>query len=149
MVLPTSDSTPAEILRRITAKANRSLRISMHVAAPKSRWEAIARAVEKLSETVVSGPRVRLFPDRDLALIDYRAGDSLAEVLSELQLDIAVVTHALQEQIVSQQNTEAPVERPGSFDPLQHRPLRLESGGGGGAISLVMLPKYPDPVLES
>ncbi len=149
VVLPTSDSTPAEILRRITAKANRSLRISMHVAAPKSRWEAIARAVEKLSETADSGPGARLFPDRDLALIDYRAGDSLAEVLSDLQLDIAVVTHALQEQIVSQQNTEAPIERPGSFDPLQHRPLRLESGGGGGSISLVMLPKYPDPVLES
>lgn len=149
VVLPTSDATPAEILRRITAKANRALRISIYVAAPKSRWEAIARSVEKLSESVDSGPHARLFPDRDLALIDYRAGDSLAEVLSDLQLDIAVVTHALQEQIVSQQNTEAPVERPGSFDPLQHRPLRLESGGGGGAISLVMLPKYPDPVLES
>lgn len=149
VVLPTSDSTPAEILRRVTAKANRSLRISMHVAAPKNRWEAIARSVEKLSQTVESGPRARLFPDRDLALIDYRSGESLAELLSDLQLDIAVVTHALQEQIVSQQNTEAPVERPGSFDPLQHRPLRLESGGGGGAISLVMLPKYPDPVLES
>lgn len=149
VVLPTSDSMPAEILRRITAKANRSLRISMHVAAPKSRWEAIARSVERLSETFDGGPRARLFPDRDLALIDFRAGDSLAEVLSDLQLDIAVVTHALQEQVVSQQNTEAPVERPGSFDPLQHRPLRLESGAGGGAISLVMLPKYPDPVLES
>lgn len=149
VVLPTNDSMPAEILRRITARANRSLRISMHIAAPKSRWEGIARAVEKLSDGVDNGPRERLFPDRDLALIDFRAGDSLAEVLADLQLDIAVVTHVLQEQIVSQQNTEAPVERPGVFDPLQHRPLRLEAGGGGRAISLVMLPKYPDPVLES
>lgn len=149
VVLPTSDSAPAEILRRITARVNRSLRISLHVAAPKCRWEAIARSVEKLTSADDGASSVRLFPERDLALIDYRAGDSLAEVLSDLQLDIAVVTHALQEQIVSQQNTEAPVERSGKFDPLQHRPLRLESGGGGGAISLVMLPKYPDPVLES
>lgn len=149
VVLPTNDSMPAEILRRITARANRSLRISMHVAAPKSRWEAIARAAEKVSDAGDSGPHARLFPDRDLALIDYRAGDSLAGLLADLQLDIAVVTHVLQEQIVSQQNTEAPVERPGVFDALQHRPLRLEAGGGGGAISLVMLPKYPDPVLES
>jgi S-DNA-T family DNA segregation ATPase FtsK/SpoIIIE len=149
VVLPTNDSMPAEILRRITARANRSLRISMHVAVPKSRWEAIARAVEKVSDGGDSGPHARLFPDRDLALIDYRAGDSLAGLLAGLQLDIAVVTHVLQEQIVSQPNTEAPVERPGVFDPLQHRPLRLEAGGGGGAISLVMLPKYPDPVLES
>ncbi|MDL5030963.1 FtsK/SpoIIIE domain-containing protein [Pelomonas sp. APW6] len=149
VVLPTNDSMPAEILRRITAKANRYLRISMHVAAPKSRWEAIARAVEKVSDGGESSPQARLFPDKDLALIDYKAGDSLAGLLADLQLDIAVVTHVLQEQIVSQQNTEAPVERPGVFDPLQHRPLRLEAGGGGGAISLVMLPKYPDPVLES
>lgn len=149
VVLPTNDSMPAEILRRILAKANRSLRISMHVAAPKSRWEGIARAVEKFSDGGESGPHTRLFPDRDLALIDYRAGDSLAGLLADLQLDIAVVTHVLQEQIVSQQNTEAPVERPGVFDPLQHRPLRLEAGGSGGAISLVMLPKYPDPILES
>lgn len=149
VVLPASDSDPAEILRRITARVNRSLRISMHVAAPKCRWEAIARSVEKLSSVDDSASSVRLFPDRDLALIDYRAGDSLAEVLSDLQLDIAVVTHALQEQILSQQNTEAPVERPGKFDPLQHRPLRLESSSGGGSISLVMLPKYPDPILES
>jgi len=149
VVLPTNDSMPAEILRRITARANRSLRISMHVAAPKGRWESIARAVEKVSDAGDSGPHARLFPDRDLALIDYKAGDSLAGLLADLQLDIAVVTHVLQEQIVSQQNTEAPVERPGAFDALQHRPLRLEAGGGGGAISLVMLPKYPDPVLES
>lgn len=149
VVLPTSDSMPSELLRRITGKASRTVRISMHVAAPKGRWEAIARAVETVPEVVDTGPKLRLFPDRDLALIDYRAGDSLGEVLSDLEIDVAVVTHVLQEQIVSQQNTETPVERPGFFDPLQHRPIRLESGGGGGAISLVMLPKYPDPVLES
>lgn len=149
VVLPTSDSAPAEILRRVTAKASRTLRLSLHVAAPKSRWEAIARSVEKISISDDNAPSARLFPDRDLALIDYKAGDSLAEALSDLQVDIAVVTHALQEQIVSQQNTEAPVERSGKFDPLQHRPLRLESGSGGGSISLVMLPKYPDPLLES
>jgi len=149
VVLPTSDTAPAELLRKITAKANRAVRITMYVAVPKNRWEAIAKAVEKVSDGTDNGANTRLFPDRDLALIDFKAGDSLSGVLSDLQLDVAVVTNLLQEQIVSQQNTEAPVERPGIFNPLQHRPLRVESGGGGGAISLVMLPKYPDPMLES
>ena len=149
VVLPTSDSMPAEILRRISVRANRSVRVSLHVAAPKARWESIARAVELISEDSGSVPRARLFPDRDLALIDYQAGGDMTELLANLQLDIAVVTHVLQEQVVSQQNTESPIQRPGRFDPLQHRPLRLETGGGGGSISLVMLPKYPDPMLES
>ena len=149
IVLPTSDTTPAEILRRVAVRANRTIRVSLHVAAPRHRWESIARAVEGLSDDMDSAPRARLFPDRDLALIDFRPGDGISTLLGGLQLDIAVVTHVLQEQIVSQQNTEAPIQRPGVFDPLRDRPLRLETGSAGSSISLVMLPKYPDPMLES
>ena len=149
VVLPTSDAMPAEILRRILVRANRSVRVSLHVAAPRARWESIARAVELISEDSDSAPRARLFPDRDLALIDYQAGGDMTDLLADLQLDIAVVTHVLQAHVLSQQNTESPIQRPGHFDPLQHRPLRLETRGGGRSISLVMLPKYPDPMLES
>lgn len=149
IVMPTSDTTPAEILRRLAVRANRAVRVSLHVAAPRHRWESIARSVERLSDDIDNAPRSRLFPDRDLALIDFRPGDGLAALLAGLQLDIAVVTHVLQEQIISQQNTEAPIQRPGVFDPLRDRPLRLETGSSGSSISLVMLPKYPDPVLES
>lgn len=149
LVLPTSDAMAGELLKRITARANGSVRLFLHVAAPKNRWEAIARSVERLSDGIDSSPRTRLFPDRDLAFIDYRAGHAMSDLLSDIQIDIAIVTHVLQEQIVSQQNTEAPVQRPGVFNPLLHRPLRLEGGGDGSAISLVMLPKYPDPLLES
>lgn len=149
VVLPTSDGMPGELLKRIIAKTSGSVRVFLYVAAPKNRWEGIARAVESLSEGADSAPRVRLFPDRDLAFMDYRAGHSMSDLLAEHQIDIAVVTHVLQEQIVSQQNTEAPVERPGVHDPLLHRPIRLEGGGSGSAISLIMLPKYPDPILES
>ena len=148
VVLPTNDTMPAEILERITNKTGKSLRISLYVAAPKVRWESISRQIESYSKSLESAPRTRIFPDRDLAFIEYKPGDSLDHLLADLQLDIAIVTHVLQEQIVSQQNTEAPIERPGVFQPLQHRSLRLESGGGG-SISLVMLPKYPDPILES
>lgn len=148
IVLPTNDSMPAEILQRVSNKAGKTLRISLYVAAPKSRWESISRQIEAFSKSLEGATRSRIFPDRDLAFIEYKPGDSLDNLLENLQLDIALVTHALQEQIVSQQNTEAPIERPGVFQPLQHRSLRLESGGGG-SISLVMLPKYPDPILES
>lgn len=148
IVLPTNDTMPAEILERVSNKLGKTLRISLYVAAPKSRWESISRQIEAFSKSFEGVPKSRIFPDRDLAFIEYKPGDSLNNLLENLQLDIALVTHALQEQIVSQQNTEAPIERPGVFQPLQHRSLRLESGGGG-SISLVMLPKYPDPILES
>jgi energy-coupling factor transporter ATP-binding protein EcfA2 len=149
LVLPTSDAMPGELLKRITTRISGSVRLFLHVAAPKNRWEAIARSVEQLSEGSDSAPRTRLFPDKDLAFFEYSAGQSMSDLLADTQVDIAIVTHVLQEQIVSQQNTEAPVQRPGVFNPLLHRPLRLEGGGGGSAISLVMLPKYPDPLLES
>ncbi len=149
IVLPTSDSIPAELLRRVAVKANKGLRLSLHVAAPRRRWEAIARNIEQLTGEGDGAPRRRLFPDRDLAFIDFHAGDDMDELLGNAQIDLAVVTHVLRDQIVSQQNTDAPIERPGSFDPLMHRPMRLETGGGGASISLVMLPKYPDRVLES
>lgn len=149
IVLPTSDAMPAELLDRIAAHVGKPLRFSLHVAAPRKRWEAIARSIEQHSTERPGAGGRRLFPDRDLALIDYRPGSPIAEALSGLDVDIAVVTHVLQEQVVSQQNTESPVQRPGTHDPLRHRPLRLESGAGGGAISLVMLPRYPDNILES
>jgi len=148
VVLPPNDSMPAEILLRIANKSSNSLRVSLHVAAPRNRWESISRQIEAFSNRLEVTPRSRIFPDRDLMFIDYKAGDSLDLLIGDLQFDVAIVTHVLQEQIASQQNTEAPLERPGVFCPLQHRSLRLESGGGG-SISLVMLPKYPDPMLES
>jgi S-DNA-T family DNA segregation ATPase FtsK/SpoIIIE len=149
VILPPSDEIPAEILKRISAKAGKNTRISLHIAVPKNRWEAISRSVEKLVTDSDGAPRLRLFPECDLSFIDYRVGDSLEERLSGWQIDIAVVTHILQEQIISQQNTEAPIPRPGNFDSLRHRPLRMEASNDGGAISLVMLPKYPDTLLES
>lgn len=149
VVLPTSDAMPAQLLRKISNKANRNMRVSLHVAAPRSRWDAISRAVEMLVEHSDGSSRTGLFPDKDLTLLEMTSAGTLPDVLAELQLDIAIVTHVLQEQVMSQQNTEAVLERPGRFDPLQHRPLRLESSSGGGAVSMVLLPKYPDPMLES
>lgn len=149
VVLPTSDAMPAELLRKISSRASGAVRISLHVAAPRRRWEAIARNIEQLPRKDAGGITTRLFPDLDLALVDYRAGADLSDAIEGLNLDIALVTHVLQEQVVSQQNTEPPTSRPGKHDLLRHRPLRLESGAGGGAISLVMLPRYPDRVLES
>ena len=149
IILPTSDDMPAEILKRIGSRGSNSIRVSLYVAAPRKRWEGISRCVEKISSGEEGAPRMRLFPDSDLTFIDYKSGDSIAEKIEELQLDIAVVSHILQEQIVSQPNTEPPTQRSGAFDPLRHRPLRMESGVNESSISLVMLPKYPDSVLES
>lgn len=149
IVMPTSDAMPADLLRKISTRANRDMRVSLHVAAPRARWEAIAREVEKLVEQSDGSSRTGLFPDKDLSLLDMSGPGNLPEELSRLQLDIAIVTHVLQEQINPQHNTEVVVERAGRFDPLLQRPLRLESGSGGGAVSMVLLPKYSDPMLAS
>lgn len=149
IVMPTSDAMPADLLRKISTRANRDMRVSLYVAAPRARWDAIAREVEKLVEQSDGSSRTGLFPDKDLSLLDMSGTGGLPEELSGLQLDIAVVTHVLQEQIMSQQNTEVVAERAGRFDPLLQRPLRLESGSSGGAVSMVLLPKYSDPMLAS
>ena len=149
IVMPTSDAMPADLLRKISTRANRAMRVSLYVAAPRARWDAIAREVERLVGQSDGSSRTGLFPDKDLSLLDMSGTAGLPEELSRLQLDIAVVTHVLHEQIMSQQNTEVVVERAGRFDPLLQRPLRLESGSGGGAVSMVLLPKYSDPMLTS
>jgi len=128
MVLSTSESMPAALVGRISALASRPVRVSLHVAEPKARWESIARAVEQMSEDADSVPRERLFPHLNLALIDYQADEEMTDVLreGEPQFDIAVVTHVLPSAI--QKNTEPPMERSDSFDPLRCRPSRLGAG---------------------
>lgn len=149
VVLPTSNTMPADLLQRISDKVNRDLRISLHVAAPRSQWESIARNVEDLSVDLEGASRTRLFPDRDLALIEFEPDDSLEDALKDLQIDIAIVTHFLQRKFKIHQFTENQIDRPGEFNPLFHRPSRLETRSGGVAISQVLLPKLPDLTLES
>lgn len=149
IVLPASDALAARLVERISRGPYRDLRLFILVAAPKSRWEGIARSVEVLAHEEQDGPRRRLFPSRDLGFIEYDTGDDISSLLAGQRLDVAVVTHMLQEQVICQQNTEPPTDRPGVFSPLHDRPARLESSGDGGAISVVMRPRHPDPVLES
>ena len=150
LLLPASDRMPAQLIELIARGQYADLRISLTVAAPKARWESIARFVEALPGEERKSGRGRLFPARDLAFIDFDQGADLATALGGESFDISVVTHVLQESVISQQNTEPPVVgRPGRFDPVMDRPIRLESSGSGGGVSIVMLPRAPDTALET
>lgn len=151
LLLPSSDLMPAQLIELITKGHYADLRISLTVAAPKSRWERIARFVEALPGEERKSGRGRLFPARDLAFIEFDQGADLDSALDGQSFDISLVTHVLQESVISQQNTEPPeTGRAGAFDPVLDRPIRLESSaGGGGAISIVMLPRVPDIALET
>jgi S-DNA-T family DNA segregation ATPase FtsK/SpoIIIE len=150
VLMPSSDQMPAQLLELITKGQNDDLRVALTVAAPKVRWERIARLVEALPGEERKSGRGRLFPARDLAFIDFDQGGDLAMAMDNHAFDIAVVAHVLQESVVSQQNTEPTVEgRAGAFDPVMDRPVRLESAGSGGAISIVMRPREPDTALDT
>lgn len=149
LLLPSSDIVPAQLIELIT-KSYPDVRLSLTVAAPKSRWEKIARLVELLPNEERKTGGGRLFPARDLAFIEFDVGVDLSSALDGHSFDISIVTHVLQESVVSQQNTEPPAEgRAGAFDPVLDRPIRLESAGSGGAISIVMRPRAPDLALET
>jgi energy-coupling factor transporter ATP-binding protein EcfA2 len=148
LVLPTSDDLPAELIRQVARGRLSHVRVSLTVAAPKARWEQVSKTLAALPGEEQGAASGRLFPARDLAFLEYSAGDDLAGLVDGKLFDIALVTHVLQENVQSQQNTEPPVERTGAFNPVVDRPIRLESSGGG-AISIVMLPRDQDFMLET
>lgn len=149
LLLPSSDVVPAQLIELVT-KGYSDLRLSLTVAAPKMRWEKIARLVEALPSEERKSGSGRLFPARDLAFIEFDSGADLAAALDGQSFDISVVTHVLQESVISQQNTEPPAEgRAGAFDAVLDRPICLESAGSGGAVSIVMRPRSPDVALET
>jgi len=150
LVLPTSDEIPAELIRQVARGRLVGLRVSLTVAVQKVRWEQIAKILAALPGEERGAASGRLFPARDLAFLEYSMGDDLASLLDGKLFDIALVTHVLQKNVQSQQNTEPPVERNGAFNALVDRPVRLESSGGGsGTISIVMLPRDQDFMLET
>lgn len=149
LVLPSSDGMPAALLSRIARGHWRDLRSTLTIAAPKRRWESIARLLERLGQDDRSAQHGRYFPARDIAFVEYDRSDDLAVQLSGRIFDISIITHVLQESMQCQENTEPPTGKTGRFDPLKDRPASLEVAGGGGSISIVMRPRFPDPLLES
>lgn len=149
LVLPSSDGMPTALLSRITRGHWKDLRCTLTIAAPKRRWEAVARLLERLGQDDRSAQHGRYFPARDIAFVEYDRSDDLAVQLSGRIFDISIITHVLQESMQCQENTEPPTAKTGRFDPLKDRPASLEVAGGGGSISIVMRPRFPDPLLES
>jgi len=150
LVLPPSDSFAAELIERLNRTGLKDNgRMIMTIAAPKHRWEYIARAVER-SKGVENQPRGDgLFPKYDLAYFEYERGTVLSSVIQDQKFDLAIVTHILDGCMQQQQNTEPPLPIPGNFDPLMDQTTQMVTSDESGATSIILKPRNPDPSLES
>ena len=148
VILPNHDQIPARLVSQIKAKSSLDVRVSLTVVTPRSRWEVTAKHLEQLPTADESSSSFRIFPPIDLCFIDPQDGAQFLQEVSSRLFDIGIVSHILEKGISVQQVTEMPLERPGHYDVLRHRPLRLTSEMNG-SMSLVMLPAYKDPVLEA
>lgn len=150
LLLPSSDSLPAEILERLNrAGLKGDGRLMMTIAAPKSRWESIARAVELCRSVERNVRRGGLFPLHDLAFVEFDRGSSLGNVIEDQKFDIGIVSHLLNGSMQQQQNTEPVMPVPGKFDPLLDRTTQMVTSGDSGATSIIMKPRNPDAALET
>lgn len=150
LVLPPSDLTAAKLVENLMGTALKEEgNISLTVAAPRNRWETIARAVESTGASDAFERRRRLFPSRDVAFIEFDGSSSLEASIYGRSFDIGIVINVLDGAMQSQQNTEPPMQVPGHFDILLDRTTRMDAAGDGGATSIVMRPRAPDPALDS
>jgi len=145
---PSHDFIPARIIEKVSSRMVGPTRMAITVLAPRSRWEVIAKAAEKAPDLTGQSAKVGMFPPIDLSFIDYSQESSIVQLIGGRLFDIAVVTHILENKVVCQPITESPQERPGRYDVLSHRPLRLTTGSIG-SMALVLLPTYKDLVLEA
>lgn len=150
IISPPTDQTPALLLEALSAGSLRgSGNVFLTIATTHDRWEAIARAVEHLTESKDAERRTRLFPSRDLSFIEFATGAPLDKLLEDRQFDIGLVINVLDGAMQPQQNTEPPLNAPGHFDPLFDRTTRMEMNGDGGATSIVMRPRAPDIAIDT
>lgn len=149
VILPPSDDFVSELIAAIASGYWKNCKLSVTIAAPKARWERIARHVESGQVNLNNDSTRVLFPPVDLMFVDFEKGQDIGAKVDGAVYDLSLVTHLLQESITLQQNTEAAVERPGRFLPLRDRPVSLEASLDGGAIALAMRPRDPDDALEA
>lgn len=150
LVLPPSDQSAAQIIDLLSSTALKGGGcISMTVAAPRCRWEGIARGVEAHGDSDNLERRIKLFPSRDLSFVEFELGMNLATSIAERTFDIGIVINVLNGGMQPQQNTEPMIPVPGYFDVLFDRTTQMVSTGDGGATSIIMRPKNPDKALDS
>lgn len=150
LLAPYTNKFPADLISSIKNNSEwKKVCINMTVIAHKSKWHEISTYFDGLHDENRMVKDDRLFPLYDLSFIEYKEKCPLAEMLDGLKFDIAVITHLLSEDVISQDNTEAPNLATGSFDPLLDRPTQLSGGVNGGTISILMKPDESDEILET
>ena len=150
LVLPPSDQTAAKIMECLSKTFLKDRgRLIITVAVPRSRWEKIARAVEKLANGDENDLRTNLFPPRDIEFIEFNSKIPLDSLSENKIFDIGIVLNILNGGMQMQQNTEPPLNIPGHFDPLLDSTTQMITESENGATSIVMRPRNPDISLDS
>ncbi|MGP1203484.1 DNA translocase FtsK [Serratia sp. CY40304] len=149
LILPPSDLTASELIEHLFRTTLKGGNVEVTIAAPRIRWEKIAKAVESTGVSNTLERRKKLFPAQNVTFIEFDTGSSLETAISECNFDIGIVMNVLDRAMQPQHNTEPLTQEPGQFDVLFDRTTRIDSTGEDGATSIVMRPRAPDLALDS
>ena len=148
LVLQQGGKLAAELIKEIRKGEYKSAKITIHVLAPSTLWEEVIAYFEKLPTENRISEGNQLFPPLQLRLHELEGGSSLKSVLGDQHFDIALVPGFLKDQLNIQHNTEPEGQRPGKFDSLLDSPSCIYGGQQGGEISVSMIPRDADPLLN-
>jgi DNA segregation ATPase FtsK/SpoIIIE, S-DNA-T family len=139
--------TPATFLNRLLQRDLASAVVTLHVLAPRSNHEQVARSLRDFDSGHARA--TSMFPPVQLMLHSWD-GD-LPSALDELEgrVDLALAPNLFGVDIDALTETRARSEGvSGHFDPWLDPASHVRAGGGVN-VSQVMLPSTPDPVAEA
>lgn len=149
VVLTASAKFPSEIVKAIRARDWKDISVDVTVLAPKSAWESVSNSFEQLPASNRMDSDEKLFPPVKLSFIELPQEFDFGELFENLMVDVAIIPKFLNDEMELQENTEAPNEKHGSYDPLFDRPTHSYGGSGGGAISVSMQPRHASPAIDA
>ncbi|MCG9703219.1 hypothetical protein L1D19_24460 [Vibrio natriegens] len=148
LVIQKRGQLAAELIKEIRKGDQKSAKMTIHVIAPSGLWEEVIANFEKLPTENRISEGNQLFPPLQLRLYTLERGSSLQNTLGEQSFDIALVPGLLGEQFTIQHNTEPEGQRLGKFDPLLDSSSCIYGGQQGGEISVSMMPRDADSMLN-
>ena len=149
IVLTTGAKFPSDLVKAIRSGDWKLMSVNIHILSPRRTWESVSNHFESMpGENRMSSNR-SFFPPIQISFHDLQSTDNLYEALDDVSCDIAIIPRFLRDEVEIQENTESPVESSGRFDALIDCATHVYGGSHGGAISVSMRPKSPDPAIDA
>jgi S-DNA-T family DNA segregation ATPase FtsK/SpoIIIE len=148
-VLPAGGTVPQRLIEAIRRRDEwKSVPIACTVVAPKSSWDQLIEKFEELETESRVGGAIRLSPPLQLELADWTNESAAAKLLEGREFDISMVPNFFGDQVAVDEYSEAPIERTGSVNLLHDDSTYADRGSAAGAVSIVLRPEPPDPVMD-